>query len=433
MANLLTRFFGRTASEGAAFALGLATGPVLYPAVREIEQEANKVYPSAALEPGEAAAIVAEDVDSQAWGEGEALLHGINSTRFDLLVREALNAPGMGELMQARRRGLISDSQFLHGLRKAKLETLWDTALEGLLAQLLSVADLANAVVQGHMSQDAATAVAAKWGYSASDFNVLVENTGLPPGPETLLAWLRRGIITQAQFEQGVREGHTKTKYIPFYEAARDPLLSAATAVRLYLKGWYTQAQMDALGAQWGYTPAQMHDWFLSEGRPATAHQIHIGYARGAKLAGAANEVDAIRTSVKQSDIRPEYADLIVAGRYSYPSAFVLRGLVQSGDITEAEGEQALLYEGWEPTFAAKVAKAWATPSATGAKENPYVAKADTQLWTALHKAFVKVGAARTAVEPILTHLIPDQAVREQVFTDWTLEREAQALAPAAA
>ena len=38
--GFFTKFFGRTASEGAAFALGTAVGPALTPAVREIVNEA---------------------------------------------------------------------------------------------------------------------------------------------------------------------------------------------------------------------------------------------------------------------------------------------------------------------------------------------------------------------------------------------------------
>jgi hypothetical protein len=427
---LLAKFFGRTASEGAAFALGLATGPVLYPAVRSIEYEANRIYPSVALDAGTAAGIVAEDVEMREWGASEALSHGVDGARFDAMLGEALNAPGLPELLALWRRGLIDTAAFEHGLRKAKLEPRWDGAAKGLHDVLLSPADLSNAVVQGHMEQAAAEAEAGLQGYTAPRFGVLVENTGLPPGPATLMDWLRRGIITQAEFETGIREGHTKTKYIPFFEAARQPLLSAATAVRLYLKGWYTKGERDALGAAHGYSSQQMEDWFLSEGRPATPHQIHIGYARGANLAGAANEEDAIRTAVKQSDVRPEYADLIYASRYSLPSAFALRGLVTGGDLTAAEGQGILVDSGWPPDLATKVADSWARSTGTGTQESPYIGKADTQLWSALHKAYVKVGVPRATLEPQFTLIEPDHAARDAVFVRWDAERVVQHDAP---
>ena len=233
---------------------------------------------------------------------------------------------------------------------------------------------------------------------------------------------MRRGIISQAEFETGIREGHTKVKYIPFFEAARQPLLSAATAVRLYLKGWYTKAQRDALGGQWGYSSQQMEDWFLSEGRPATVHQIHIGYARGAKLAGAANEEDAIRTSVKQSDIRPEYADLLYAQRYSYPSAFVLRALVESGAVTAAEGEQALLFSGWEPGFAAKVAASWAG-AGTGTAADTHAAKAQTHLWSTTHSSYRSNEISAATASTALAKAGVDAATIPAVLSIWNEEK----------
>ena len=389
--SFITKFLGRTTSEAAGFGLGGAMRSPLEPPLQELTNETWKAFVASGItvptEPGDAAEIVAEDVALESWGEAQVAQLGYGADQFQKLVGAVLNAPGFAELLQLRRRGLISDTEFTHGLRKARLETLWDNGLAELENVLLTVADLANAVVQGHMTQPAAAAEAALQGIDAARFDILVQNTGLPPGPETLLAWLRRGIITQTEFETGVKEGHTKTKYIPFFEAARQPLLSAATAVRLYLKGWYTKQQRDALGAQWGYSSQQMEDWFLSEGRPATVHQVHIGYARGATLPGAANEHEAILTSVKQSDIRPEYAELLYASRYTYPSAFVLRGLVESGAITAAEGEQALLFSGWEPTFAHKVAVSWAGGS-SGATTDPHEAKAQTQLWTTTHASY---------------------------------------------
>lgn len=425
---LLSRFFGRTASEGAAFAFGLATGPVLSPAVEELKNEAWSHYTSRRLDAGTASNIVAEDVEQADWGAGEAAAHGYSRDRFDALLGEALNAPGIGQLFELWRRGVIDDAAFAHGLRKSKLEPRWDAPLRALHDVLLTPETLANARQQGFVDVDRQHSESALQGVTQDRADVLFELSGNPPGPEFLERAANRGFIDRPAFEQGIREGRTKTKYTDLYWRMRNPLLSAATAVRLYLKGWYTQEQRDALGAQWGYTSEQMNDWYLSEGRPATSHQIHIGYARGAKLPGATDEVDAIRTSVKQSDIRPEYADLIVAQRYTYPPFFALRTLAQGNVISEAEMRQVLLFEGWEPTLAEKVAAFYAKPAATVATENPYVAKADNQLWTALHKAYVKTGAARAAVEPILTVLIPAAGPRDVVFARWDEERQAQSL-----
>lgn len=430
MANLFTRFLGRTASEGAAFAFGLASAPVLAPPVEELKNEAWRTYPTKALEPGDAAEIVSEDVEQSAWGANEASAHGIDGDRFDALVKAVLNAPGFAELLTLRRRGLISPSQFTHGLRKARLETLWDDGLAGLEDVLLTVADLANAVVQGHMSQDAAAAEAALQGVSGTRFDVLVQNTGLPPGPATLIDWRRRGFIDDAELDAGIREGHTKTKYIPFFHDALAAQLSVSQIIGARVKGWITPAESYTLGQGHGLTPAQMDLLWEEAGRPATVHQIHIGYARGAKVEGAANEEEAIRQSVERSDVQTRYGDVLFAQRYTYPPFFALRTLAQGGAITEKEMEQTLLYEGWEPTFAAKVARFYATPTAGAAAANPNVTAASTTLRTAIHKAYVKTGVTRGQVEPQLTIIEPDAAEREKMFVRWDAERIVQSEQP---
>jgi hypothetical protein len=69
-----------------------------------------------------------------------------------------------------------------------------------------------------------------------------------------------------------------------------------------------------------------------------------------------------------QSDIRPEWEPLLWEQRYTYPSAFVLRGLANSGDLTEAQVKEILHFEGWEPTLAAQVAAKWAKGTGSAGK-----------------------------------------------------------------
>lgn len=420
---LLSRFFGRTASEGAAYAFGVATGPVLAPATETIRQDAWAQYQSRIVPVGVAAAIVAEDVEAQPWGENEAKRQGINADRFGAMVNEAREAPGLSTLLELWRRGIIDGGGFDHGLAKAKLEPRWTASLEALHDVLLSPDVLANARQQGFVDTARQHSESALQGVTTDRADILFELSGNPPGPETLQRALNRGVIDRATFDQAIREGRTKTKYTGFYETMAQSILSAATYVRAFLKGHISRTEMHAGIAKWGYSAADGDLWYESEGRPATVHQIHIGYARGAKLPGASNEKDAIDKSVAQSDIRPEYADILYAQRYTYPTAFVLRGLVQSGAITQAEGEQALLYSGWEPTFAQKVAAAW-SGSGTGTTADTHVAKAQTQLWGTTHRSYLNREISATVARNALGIAgVPGSAVAG-VLGVWDQERE---------
>jgi len=366
----LGKFFGRTASEGAAFAAGVAVAPALSPVVREIVNEANSKYATHPIDAETAAAIVAEDVDTYDFGRAEASFNGINEDRFKAILGETLNAPGIGELFEMWRRNLITDAQFTHGLRKAKLETLWDTPLEGLHDRLLSSEELAMMQQQGFVDAGRANAEGALQGVTEERQQLRFEASGLPPGIETALEMLRRSIIDAPTFAQIVREGHTKTKYTDDLLALQNRVLSESTYATLALKGWISTDEMHAGGALTGYTPEQMDLVYKAHGRPATTHQVFIGNIRGGHIGDPTTDIapDFLQ-AVRQSDIRPEYAPVIWAARFTYPSAFVLRALTQSGEISESDAHQVLIFEGWEPTFAAKVAKAWATAKGAAAKE----------------------------------------------------------------
>jgi hypothetical protein len=123
-------------------------------------------------------------------------------------------------------------------------------------------------------------------------------------------------------------------------------------------------------GALTGHTPEQMDLLFQNHGRPLSWHQIFIGLRRGGTYQGDIGGIDpAFLKGLRESDIRPEWYNLAWAQRFTYPAAFVLRALVQGGDLTAAEGEQILLFEGWEPTLAKKVTAKWAQGSSAAAKE----------------------------------------------------------------
>jgi hypothetical protein len=194
---------------------------------------------------------------------------------------------------------------------------------------------------------------------------------------ELLDLW-NRGAISEEAVDRGIREGRTKTKWSPAIKELRHFMLSPAEVAGLRLRGWITADTSYRLGALRGADKQTMDYLFENRGRPATTRQVHIGYQRGGRLTGPAlSERETFTRAVEQSDIRPEYEPILWAQRYTYPSAFVLRALVSSGDLTQTEGEQILLYEGWEPGLAKKVAAKWAQGSTAAEKQETRAELAD--------------------------------------------------------
>ena len=347
---------------------GIST--VIEPLLRELANETWQRVQSQPLDPLLAANAFVQGIAHGHSDAGEASLTGISEGRFETLVDLARTAPAAGELLELLRRELISPGDLEHGLAKASLEDRWKGPIEQLRDTLLSPADLAMARQQGFETIIDLDAEAKHNGVTPARLRLLYELSGLPPGVETALDMWRRGIIDEGTFAQIVREGHTKTKYTAQLEQLKRPLVPLATVVNNRLRGWIDDGTYNAEIAQHGYTPADGQLFYQAIGRPPAPGQLQTAVNRGLLTKGAAGGSGlSFYKGIVESDLRPEWVELLYALRVRYPSAFVLRQLTSSGAITPAEASSILELEGWPADLATKTGKAWASSKTAGAKQ----------------------------------------------------------------
>lgn len=453
---LFGRFFGRAAAEGAGFAFGRASAPVLSPALEELRQEAWKVYATRIPDVAALAAGVAQEKINEPGAREWAQRHGFGRDSFNALVEIALTAPDVGMAMQAWRRGKLTPKQFEKVLRRHGIAKEWDDAIEALKLEVLPPVVLAQALHRGLIKDPGlmpvppptkegnikaypvydipALAEAAASGYDHDHLGVLVGLAGNPMGPHEAAQSVFRKILLPEDFERAIAEGNTRNEWgAAIFEHAKQ-IPTARDFIENYLRGYRTFEEAAAGAALHGMSREDARLIFQNAGRPLNLHQISQALAWGGKYdPQPGDDRDPYKNAVLIGAVTPAYYDLQEHLKYIVPGFFALRTLQEKGVLKEAEAATWYKRLGWVPDLAEKVAAAFAVPATTAAKENPYVAKADNQLWTALHKAYVKMGAPRAEVEPLLAHLIAAPAVRDEVFTDWDLERQAQALAAPAA
>lgn len=447
MSSLLTDLGESAASlpaEAVAFALGLAAGRALEAPATQLGQAAWSALPIKAVGPGDAASIVAEDVDSLQWGEGEAASSGIDSDRFQRLVQDVLNAPGTGELLTMIRRQSITTDDLTHGFRKLKLETRWDTALADLQTQRLDPADVARAMQRGLIadagllpvsaptgegtvpafptSQLDGIAEARDMGVTRDRLAVQVGLVGLPPAPGELLQLLNRGIITETDFYRGLAEGNTRNEWGQVLKQLQRRLLTPHEYEEAALRGIITNAEADAGAALSGMTQTDAQILFALMGRPLATHQITTGLARGGTYPSTYDDVpEPYRDAIRRSNIRPEYASLDYANRYTIPSYFVLKQILADGGITEQELATLFKQTAYPPDLADKAAAALA--GGTGTAGDPDVKKAQTQLWTATHTSYVNHWSDDTQATAALEVVGVAAAAIPEVLKVWQAER----------
>jgi len=383
------------------YALGTAAGPALEPYVQDLANAGWTANPVRPLPPEILAEIDAHGLspafDARSWAHRT----GTGDEAYDALVESLKTAPDMATLLELRRREFIDEGAFTRGLHKARLEDRFIAAIRRLVVRLLSPAELANARQQEFIDDARLHEEGAQWGYSPERMDLLYKMAGLPPGPMDGLTLLRRGFITEDEYRQLVAEGHTKTKYTDAILALRERIISAPEAAGLRLRGWLTRAQAEEIGALNGFDAAQMELLYLNRGRPATVRQVHIGYARGGSLPQAANEREAVEKAVAQSNIRTEYTDLLWAQRYTYPSAFVIRGLAQRGTFDRDTTERILVESGWPPSYATLAADDWTAPTSAG-PATKWADRARTRVFTEAWNDFIDGNSDEGALRALL-------------------------------
>ncbi len=445
MPSIFGKFFGNTVSEAAGFAAGVAVSPILHPAVRDLENEANSKHPSKVLDAGTAAAIVAEDVEQRDWGASEAEQTGINGDRFAALLGEALNAPGLGELYAAWRRDLIDDATFEHGLRKAKLEPRWDEPLKALKAQRLAPAQIALGIVRSLLADpgfmpvtlDTSGGKVPAYGVSKIDaeteaqaagidperLRIMVGEIGLPMPPDAAAGAVFRNIIERADFNRAVLEGDTRPEWADaIFEHARQ-IPGVADYVNAHIRGWIDADAMHAGAARHGMSAADVDLLYLRTGRPAAPGQMATAAARGIDGPdGKPMDRPQFLKGIAESDIRPEWGPMLWESRFLYPPLFQITRLVQANAITAETARDWAVKDRYPPEVVAPLYEYWSQPTASAADTN--VKKAQTQLWSTLHRSYIAAETDETQALATLDVLGVPKAAQSEIIGLWENERQ---------
>lgn len=442
---LLPELLGLTASEAAGFAVGTATAFVLRPVVQVFENEAWALDPTKPLAAQIAAAVVAENVADYQWGENEAGNTGIDPERFKRLLGEVLSAPDLGTLYNLWRRNHITDADFQHGLRKAKLEDRWDDGLEALKAAKLGPAQIALGIVRtlfdshgllvgendttgGKIASTPVSKIdprteAEAWGIDPERLRVMVGEIGLPMALQEAANAVFRGIIEKPDFYLAVAQGDTRPAWADaIFEAARQ-IPSVADYVALHLRGHTDAAGMHDGAARHGMSPADADRIYLARGRPAAPGQMATAAARGIDGPnGTPMDRAQFLLGIAESDIRPEWGPMLWESRYLYPPLFQLTRLVQAGAIDAATAKDWATKDRYPPEVVNALHDYWT--QGTVAKADAHVTKANATLWTTMQRSYINAESDAAALKPGFDHLGVPVPARTEILAALELTRE---------
>jgi len=431
-----------------SFALGHAASPAIEPYAQSV---ANTAWSTHAVVPPDAvllAAGVAQGQVAKAAAYEWAKEQGFDTAQMDAMVAVANVGPPLGLAYEAWRRGQLSDDQFRTAMRRLGIETTWFDALADLKHDRLDLGAIATAVHRGIMhdagllvtqvpsgsgnvpripvsSLDTLAEFAAQ-GIDAERARVLVADTGLPLSLGEMLQLYNRGEVTATDVQVSIAESNVRNEYMDVALKLHRRLLTPHEYAEAQLRGLMGHDEAQQGANLTGLNDADYDTLFGILGRPLNVHEITTGLARGGNYGGDYTDVPAgaYRDAIRRSAIRPEYADLAYHNRFTYPSAFVLRSLAEAGDLGGQPQVQQVLEEiVWKPSFAQQVSAAWTTSSG-GSKGDPHVSKAQTQVWTATHKAYVDSLISDATATNSLSAAGVAAAAIPTVLAAWQVERD---------
>lgn len=191
---------------------------------------------------------------TQAEGEKVAAENGFTPESFAVLIGNTGEPPGLMQLLEAYRRGFIDQATLERGILQSRYRNEWIPMLEKLRYVPMSTSDAARAVVQDQMQLADGAKIADENGLDPGAFQVLVNTEGNPLSRTEMSELFNRGIVSEAQFNQAMRESRLKNKYNDLAFALRTRLLPEGTISRAVRYGEITHSDAVAKVVELGYS-----------------------------------------------------------------------------------------------------------------------------------------------------------------------------------
>lgn len=266
---------------------------------------------------------------------------GINSGWSQNMMLLAKSYPTVADGLEMMRRGLISRDQFalwcgLNGIP----ESIVGIYLH-MVNNPISVADAALAVLRGNIDQATADALATANGVSLNEFQILVNNTGEPPGLMQLLEAYRRGFIDQATLEQGIRDSRYRNEWIPMLEKLRYEPMSVADAVNATVQNQMDAATARGIADQNGLTPGAFDILLNTAGEPLSPTEMWTLYNRGQVTQ------DQVYQASRESRLKDKYVPMqFLLHEHTLP-IFTIQTALRTGGMDQATALKSITSLGY--------------------------------------------------------------------------------------
>jgi hypothetical protein len=266
-------------------------------------------------------------------------------------------------------------------VKTSRVYNYWLPIIQDMLSVPLSPAAAVDAVLRNQISQGDGENIAYANGLDAANFQIALNTQGNPPSLSELLELAKRGYIPygnldpatkapnpdEISFAQGIYEGNSKDKWLPYYAKLAEYIPPPRTVVALLRAGAITPAAAAGYLEDAGLTP-ELADAYVAEATAGvTAAHKAINEATAIKLyeQKLIPEAEAV-TLLENLGYDPDEASLIIATADASATATALHsnvtkvgGFYQGHKIDSATAQTLLAQLGVAPAQIADLMAGW--------------------------------------------------------------------------
>lgn len=205
------------------------------------------------LSPADAALAVLRGNMSMADAQKAANDWGVDNSDFGILIGNTGEPLALEQLLESYRRGFIDKAKLERGIRQSRVRDEWIPTAEKLRYAPMSVADAVNATVQNHISHAEGNSIAELNGLQPGQFDILYQTAGEPLSRGEMESLYNRGIVTEADVKQALRESRVKDKYIDDAFALHKRIIEPRQLATALEQGAITNAEASKYAMDYGY------------------------------------------------------------------------------------------------------------------------------------------------------------------------------------
>lgn len=330
---------------GRGFGLGWVVGSLMWqllqPLLLPVEHAVNAHTTNQLYDPATAAQLAARGIISTEQGQSESSGNGLDVPHFDGLLEAARTYPALGEALRLLNLRAIGEADVQKFLTHEGIPEQYHAAVLELRRLLLSPADLALANLRGFLEDGTAREYAQQLGLTGDDFDVLLANTGEPPGTMQMLEAYRRGIIDQPRLDRGIRQSRVRDEWIDVIHRLRYQPMSPADAIRAYVQGHLSEEAARNKAQEGGLAPEDFTPLYETYGNP-----ISVGEALQLLNRGQMSQAQ-VEQAIRESRFKDKYIPFVLELRRRLIPFRTINTIMSHGVWTKSQGVHYLMQLGY--------------------------------------------------------------------------------------